>query len=816
MRRHTLVSFLSLLLAAASVAGVALSGEARGAGRPLTAAPSPLATEGFKATEAAPALAFGPLATLAVAAPVSAASARPATPIRIFDGLGFGPATVLDFQHTEGEPLNYFDKDGNYWTTGPSFVHRSMDDGDQFNVVRPVPGSGDSAVSGDDQGNAYLAAVQAMADIDCSASTNGGNTWVDNPECAHRTGLDRPWLAVDNGSNHSLGTAGAADNTVFLVYHDLVNGHYIYSSPGSTGPADPVGGLVFQNSSDGPPTQSAVAIGSNCGPLVFDPISRNLYYPCTTAQYVAVAIGHVNPGQRTGIHYQLYTLPGSPGNAVSNLFPLLTIDAAGILYMVWSDVGDHNIYYSYFPDNQNWSPPVRLNSAPANTTAFAWATAGSAGNLAIVWLGNDSTQLSDNMPNWSSDPAAANNYPWYGYVALVKNANTATPTIDQSRFTEKPMHYGQICHGGLAGTGCLPTNDRTMLDFLSTSIDPYDGSIRIAYNDTTSQFHGAHVFEERQLTGPTPTGTTINKAAPTSVVSDPSGDAHFPHYAPVGPGSNQDQFDLSSVAFNEQSAGTLRVRMTVKDIAALNTTGKADGFWITRFQALSDADTAGASAYRIFYVGAECAAACATPTFFAGSPSSATGCTTPADCKLVQYPQEITSGLTGTVVGNTICIDLPLSVFGSGRSIAPDATLYNVSAFSGGRENSATDVYADVDSTRSFDFQLGTVSQSSCAAPTAVRVMGFGARAGHGGVVLRWRTASEAGVLGFNVWRRGAGGELRLNHALVSAGGRASGARYRLVDRNARPGASYTYRLQIVSRDGARSWYRSARVRVAR
>ena len=36
--------------------------------------------------------------------------------------------------------------------------------------------------------------------------------------------------------------------------------------------------------------------------------------------------------------------------------------------------------------------------------------------------------------------------------------------------------------------------------------------MRIVYNDTTSQHHGAHVFEVRQVAGPSANGTTINKA----------------------------------------------------------------------------------------------------------------------------------------------------------------------------------------------------------------------------------------------------------------------------------------------------------------
>ena len=142
---------------------------------------------------------------------------------------------------------------------------------------------------------------------------------------------------------------------------------------------------------------------------------------------------------------------------------------------------------------------------------FAWAEAGTAGNLVAVWLGNDSNTLSDNMPNWQTNAAAAAGFPWFGYVALIRNANTSSPLIEQDRFTEKPMHYGQICNGGIGCT--LSSGDRVMADFLSVDI-ANDGAIQIVYNDTTSQYHGAHLFLERQLTGPTPLGTTLAKSAP--------------------------------------------------------------------------------------------------------------------------------------------------------------------------------------------------------------------------------------------------------------------------------------------------------------
>ncbi|MFN2467533.1 MAG: hypothetical protein ABR521_05300 [Gaiellaceae bacterium] len=93
--------------------------------------------------------------------------------------------------------------------------------------------------------------------------------------------------------------------------------------------------------------------------------------------------------------------------------------------------------------------------------------------------------------------------------------------------------------------------------------------------------------------------------------------------------------------------------------------------------------------------------------------------------------------------------------------------------------------------------------------PTAVELTSFRARSEQGRVAVTWRTASQAGVLGFNLWRSGT----KVNRALVPARGGLSGASYRFVDRRVQPGKAYTYRLQLVHRDGARSWHGAATVR---
>jgi len=89
---------------------------------------------------------------------------------------------------------------------------------------------------------------------------------------------------------------------------------------------------------------------------------------------------------------------------------------------------------------------------------------------------------------------------------------------------------------------------------------------------------------------------------------------------------------------------------------------------------------------------------------------------------VVQYPTEIT-GLTGTVTGNRICIDLPLNLFGANRPIN-GSTLFNVTAFSGGRNSVLGDVYAEADSTRSFDLPLGNVSPGPLVSVASRKIHG--------------------------------------------------------------------------------------------
>src|SRR5256886_1274552 len=213
-----------------------------------------------------------------------------------------------------------------------------------------------------------------------------------------------------------------------------------------------------------------------------------------------MTIGHVPPGQRTGIVYHNIALPVSPGGGgPGHLFPALAIDRGGNVYAAWIDTNDSNVYYSYSSNQgQSWSTPVQVNSWPSVTNEFIWAQGGPAGTVAIAWYGTDAAGQPDSFPSWFNDPSGSTAYKWWGYVGVITGATTSRATISQQRFTEKPMHYGQICNQGI---GCTVSGgDRTMADFFGFASDR-SGGMRIVYNDTTSQHHGAHLYEIRQLGG---------------------------------------------------------------------------------------------------------------------------------------------------------------------------------------------------------------------------------------------------------------------------------------------------------------------------
>jgi hypothetical protein len=100
-----------------------------------------------------------------------------------------------------------------------------------------------------------------------------------------------------------------------------------------------------------------------------------------------------------------------------------------------------------------------------------------------------------------------------------------------------------------------------------------------------------------------------------------------------------------------------------------------------------------------------------------------------------------------------------------------------------------------------INFDDLSVNGGPAAAPTAVTVAALAARRTGTFVSVTWRTRSEVGVMGFNIWR---GGQ-KLNRSLIPARGGQPGRSYRFVDRSNRRTVPI-YRLEVISVSGARSW----------
>ena len=103
----------------------------------------------------------------------------------------------------------------------------------------------------------------------------------------------------------------------------------------------------------------------------------------------------------------------------------------------------------------------------------------------------------------------------------------------------------------------------------------------------------------------------------------------------------------------------------------------------------------------------------------------------------------------------------------------------------------------------------GEVEDGQSPAPTAVRLVSFGASPASEGILVAWETASEIDNLGFHLYRSTsleALGE-RLNDTLIPSRspGSGQGASYEYRDRTALPGITYYYTLEDVDASGGRT-----------
>ena len=413
---------------------------------------------------------------------------------------------------TQAEPAIRADPAGNFYGSsesvfcviggqcGGTYAWKSTDDGSHFTtlalpntVTEPPSAVGVSPQGGDTDiavaphknvsgfYNIYVASLHStLANIGISTSTNGGATWFDNLFSASIPVDDREWVAADGA------------NKICLSYHAFAATNAIAVDCGTT---DPTTGVIVFNSHasafDLAHTALFVAYNNKIGNLAIDPHNHLIYQvfssvadtsevvPCALGcnfhtVWIAVSIDGGN-NFKDYIVYNDSTGVSDFGHSFVNV----SVDKGGNLYVVYSD--DHNLFYSFSQTfGKTWSGPFKVNSNPAKTAIFPWSSAGSAGQIDIVYYGTSYTNgatVPTNFPPYPRTDAT-----WYVYFA--QNLNALTPN---SPFTQVAasgiVHYGDVCENG---AGCSGSQNRDLLDDFGVATSPTTGKAAVIY--TSDQY----------------------------------------------------------------------------------------------------------------------------------------------------------------------------------------------------------------------------------------------------------------------------------------------------------------------------------------
>ena len=447
------------------------------------------------------------LAVLLAAALVVPVAAITSTPAATAPAVTFGSPVIVDPIHTFGEPDVRIHGDDVYvsgpWGTGTqrSIWDWSHDGGQTFRTMHssPIatpdqsattvmgPGGGDTEISIDHTGKVYYSDLAAlttlkMATWDPNTHTMQTNTLTNVQDMTSQ--YDRQWFALWDPPNVTATRKASGYTGKFPVNYLTWNGN----------------GSSTSYSYDGinyPPTTLNVSVADD-GPLVIDQLTGTVIQAIAPSKSggraVGVALRNRDPAGPSSdpalTKSKVIKAADLPKNTVEGaLFTVIAIDDARNVYLVWCTQSDDlpttnknawAIWYSYAPAAggwTKWSKPVRLSAPPSRLSVMPWAVAGSKGRLAAVWYGTEDDK---------DDPSNGDAHqPWDLYLAMVTNADTAHPTVQQVKVTRHPMHYGTIC---FAGTDCIRfRGNRNMADFFEVTTDPATGAVVIVYDDTSNE-----------------------------------------------------------------------------------------------------------------------------------------------------------------------------------------------------------------------------------------------------------------------------------------------------------------------------------------
>jgi hypothetical protein len=396
-----------------------------------------------------------------------------------------------------GEPSIDLDHAGNIYVTAPGGagvqMWRSFDGGLTFDhrEIASDGGGGDSEVEFTLTDVGYTADLR-ITDSAVSRSTDRFETFTQQGVGVEQ---DRQWLAH------------RCDRQVFLGYHDFVlEAEMINRSEDGGLTWDTVPTLVSPpgTAPGSEDAQVAVDQGVNTfsGPVVVDQKTGDVYItfavssaagnvltgvpPFGDPEQIVVGVSHDN-----GHTFHLHLVKrGSVGAIAGAIFPWITIDKGGSVYVSWagrdSAAQPLDVFLAYSTDHgDSWSAPYRVNQDVGNAHIYSTISAGDAGTVDVAWY-------SATTP----DPGRSDN-DWHVDFAQIRNANTAKPAIKQSRPYPSSIHHGDVC---LRGILCVAGGDRSLLDFFQLQVGP-DGNAHIAFANNASPDGVQRIWYAGQISG---------------------------------------------------------------------------------------------------------------------------------------------------------------------------------------------------------------------------------------------------------------------------------------------------------------------------
>jgi hypothetical protein len=735
-------------------------------------------------------------------------------------------------------------------------------------VGGPCHGGGDTELGVDGAGHLYLNDL-TLANFSVYRSDDQGGTFTCSNTGVPDTIVDRQWYAPVGDPTMNDGTA-VDNNTLYLTADVSIiladcpgntgNEVVVWRSPPPTPAAgvtpNPLAGITFgphkKVSCDegimGNDEVSPIATTTNDGggaPLAA-PV-RHVYVVHDSANLDSVSMGRCTPvpfaTDPSGLQCTDHLISSFPGSRTGGSFATMAIDKAGNLYAVWEQAtvtggiaNDDVLKYSYSTDEGNtWAAPVTIvgPSTGLNNEAFAWIAAGDAGRVDVGFIGT---------PGHAHDPAAGCNGAgqggtdsvngiWSLYMVQSLNANTPGAAFTAPILAgEHYIHKGSV--QTLIGNQC---GDRTLGDFFQTRIGP-QGEANMSFADSNNPDEGflPHAMYVRQVGGNSLDANvgTVNlpgNAIQVNSTSDVSGDGTYSTSGVTSP--NDTAVDITQSAFSVPSAASChpsgtacyRITMTVNSLSAMPSapTGDTDAFlqWMTQWLIPADpgcvsGDVACTSGGENFMVYAQYSAGTGWQCWDGQNAAIVIG-----GGVSFTYPgvhQITTAGACTQTAGTpgTITIDVPVADVTLTGGVAPlsASRLYSVTAATTS-SNVAPDSVPPVSGILNgpiggvlFNLLDQAPAYDAALSPTAVALSSFSARRASGGVQVRWRTASETEIVGFDLFRSGADGRLqKLNRTVIRArhAGTSRGGSYRFLDRTARAG---TYRLRVVDFAGRRRW----------